>query len=99
MWSPIPEYSDYMEIGVRELKAQLSEFLDKVEQGEVVTVTRRGRRIAQIVPVGGGDRVAEGLAEGWLVREADQPPHEPRPAVPLEGTPTTTALIAEDRGA
>jgi prevent-host-death family protein len=33
-----------------ELKARLSHFLDAVERGETVGITRHGRRIAKIVP-------------------------------------------------
>ena len=39
-----------MDIGIRELKAHLSEHLERVANGEVITVTSRGRRVAQIVP-------------------------------------------------
>lgn len=39
------------EIGVRELKANLSSVLRDVEEGERVTVTSRGRPVAEIVPV------------------------------------------------
>jgi prevent-host-death family protein len=39
------------EIGVRELKANLSSVLRDVEEGKRVTVTSRGRPVAEIVPV------------------------------------------------
>jgi prevent-host-death family protein len=39
------------EIGVRDLKAQLSSVLRDVERGERVTVTSRGKPVAEIVPV------------------------------------------------
>jgi prevent-host-death family protein len=32
-----------MDVGIRELKAKLSEVLDRAERGEIVTVTDRGR--------------------------------------------------------
>jgi prevent-host-death family protein len=38
-------------IGVRELKARLSEYLRRVQAGERLTVTDRGRAIAIIMPV------------------------------------------------
>jgi prevent-host-death family protein len=38
-------------IGVRDLKAHLSETLDAVEAGEVVEVTNHGRSVARIVPI------------------------------------------------
>ena len=36
--------------GIRELKANLSEYLRRVEQGEIITVTKRGKTIGRIVP-------------------------------------------------
>ena len=37
--------------GIRELKTNLSEYLRRVERGEVITVTKHGKTIGQIVPV------------------------------------------------
>ena len=39
-----------MDVGVRELKSRLSEYLARVERGETVNVTSRGRRVARLVP-------------------------------------------------
>jgi len=55
-----------MDVGVRELKDRLSEVLDLAEKGEIVRVTDRGRPKAIIGPLPGGDRIAQGIAEGWL---------------------------------
>jgi prevent-host-death family protein len=41
----------YTEIGAFDAKTRLSELLRKVEQGERFTITRRGRAVANIVPV------------------------------------------------
>jgi len=88
-----------MEVGVRELKARLSEHLARVGRGEVVTVTSRGRRVAQIIPVPGRDNLERGLAQGWITRPAERPPEPVVRQRPLAGTPTTTELISRDRGA
>lgn len=87
-----------MEIGVRELKARLSESLERVANGEVITVTSRGRRVAQIVPVAGRDRLERGLAERWITRSSDAQPEPVARQQPAAGTPTTTELISRDRG-
>jgi prevent-host-death family protein len=44
-------------VGVRELKAQLSRCLKRVQAGERLTVTDRGRAIATLVPVEAGPAV------------------------------------------
>jgi prevent-host-death family protein len=48
-------------IGIRELKASLSGVLDKVEGGEPIRVTKRGRPVADIVPATAGRRSDERL--------------------------------------
>lgn len=37
-------------VGSFEAKTKLAELLDKVEAGETVTITRRGRAVAKLVP-------------------------------------------------
>jgi prevent-host-death family protein len=54
------------DVGVRELKQRLSEYLDRAERGEVVRVTDRGRPKAILGPLPGRARVEEGVADGWI---------------------------------
>lgn len=39
-------------VGIRELKAGLSEYLRRVKAGETIIITERGRPIGRIVPEG-----------------------------------------------
>jgi len=65
------------EIGVRQLKAHLSEALHEVERGEQLRVTVHGRPIADIVPAGPGraDEQLRALVADGRIR----PPAGPRP--------------------
>jgi prevent-host-death family protein len=54
------------DVGVRELKQRLSEYLDRAERGELVRVTERGRPKALLGPLPGRARVEEGVREGWI---------------------------------
>ena len=57
-------------VGVRELKNQLSSYLDRVKAGEEVTVTEHGRPIARLTSVAPDvDRMAALVAAG-IVRPA-----------------------------
>jgi prevent-host-death family protein len=38
-------------VGVKELKAKLSSFLDRVYEGENVIITEHGREVAIIIPI------------------------------------------------
>jgi prevent-host-death family protein len=63
-----------MDVGVRELKAKLSEYLDRAAKGEIIRVTDRGRPKAVIGPVPGQDRVEQGIREGWITPGNGEPP-------------------------
>jgi prevent-host-death family protein len=39
-------------IGAYEAKTHLPRLLDQVEQGDIVTITKHGRAVARLVPVG-----------------------------------------------
>lgn len=45
-------------VGSFEAKTKLAELLDKVEAGEAVTITRRGKPVAQLVAVKADDEQA-----------------------------------------
>lgn len=51
------------EVGAYEAKTNLSRLLERVERGERITLTRHGRPVAVLVPVGGGRPVGE-LVQG-----------------------------------
>ncbi len=78
-----------MDIGVRELKQHLSDYLDRAERGQVITITERGRPKVLLVPLpGGGDRLANGIDEGWIrpaVKSAALAPARRAPARALIG--------------
>jgi prevent-host-death family protein len=39
-------------VGIRELKAQLSEYLRRVKEGQTLVITDHGKPVGRIVPVG-----------------------------------------------
>lgn len=56
-------------VGAFEAKTKLAELLDKVEAGETVTITRRGRAVAKLVPVAAELDDAERARRRALVEE------------------------------
>jgi prevent-host-death family protein len=89
-------------VGVRELRQNLSVYLDRVKEGERLEVTEHGRPVALLVPLPPEeDQIARLVAEGkmrpakgslgaWL-RE-----NPPLPAVPGEKTLTQILLEMRD---
>jgi prevent-host-death family protein len=49
-------------VGVRELRQNLSRYLDEVKRGSTLVVTERGREVARLIPSGVGDAVLGRLA-------------------------------------
>ena len=60
-----------VEVGIRSLRADLSRWLKRVEAGEVITITDRGRPVATITPANGRSKLDELIAAG-IVEPAPQ---------------------------
>lgn len=83
------------DVGVRELKQHLSEYLDRAARGEQLQVTDRGRPKALLGPVPGRARLDDGIAEGWIRPGSD----EALPAVRrVKASRRTLDALTEDRG-
>jgi prevent-host-death family protein len=54
------------EVGVRELRNNLSRYLDRIQKGEEVVVTDRGRAIARVLPVSGERTIDRLIREGKI---------------------------------
>jgi prevent-host-death family protein len=84
-----------MDVGVRDLKARLSEFLDRAARGEVITVTDRGEPKAVLGPLPGRSRLATGIEEGWVTpatRAGLRPARRHRPSRRV------LDVLSDDRG-
>lgn len=57
-------------VGVRELKNQLSSYLDRVKAGEEITVTEHGRAIARLTALAPDVDRRAALIEAGIVRPA-----------------------------
>lgn len=87
-----------LQVGVRELKNQLSRYLKRVQAGEELTVTERGRTVARIVPAKASEikYVLEPLLTDGIVRWNGGKPHGASKPPVIRGR-TLSALIVEDR--
>ncbi|MDX9953638.1 MAG: type II toxin-antitoxin system prevent-host-death family antitoxin [Anaerolineae bacterium] len=83
---------------IRELKAQLSTYLRRVESGETVTITRHGKPVGRIVPVEATlEARMEALEQaGLLVWNGEHLPPL-APVAHTAGAATVAQLLVEDR--
>ena len=85
------------EIGIRQLKNETSALIEQVEHGEVLTVTRRGKPVARVVPAGMSPGIAK-LVEAGRVSWSGRKPTLPEP-VALEGDgPSAAEIVIDGRG-
>jgi prevent-host-death family protein len=83
------------DVGVRELKQHLSEYLDRAAGGELVRITDRGRPKAVLGPLPGRERIEEGIASGWITPASGETLRDvPR----ARGRRPVLDALSEDRG-
>jgi prevent-host-death family protein len=85
----------HMDVGVRELKQHLSEYLERAANGETIRVTDRGQAKALLCPLPGVSKLNSGITEGWI-RAAD--PGLPLPVSRAKAKRAIADVLDEDRG-
>ena len=83
-----------MEVGIRELRDNLSRYLDRVRGGEEVVVTDRGYAVARVLPIG-GERALDRLVAEGVVTPARRPKQSA--GKPMRTKGTVSDLVAEQR--
>jgi len=84
-----------MNVGIRELKAGLSEYVKRASRGQQILITDRGRPVARLVSLGGISMVNKGIEEGWIT-----PPLKEglEPIERYKASRTISEVLNEDRG-
>ena len=85
------------QIGIRELRQNLSRAIDDVRGGETLEVTRGGQPVARIVPVTHATRLGQLIAEG-KARPALRPMDLTRPLRKATGPMTDSEALDWLRG-
>lgn len=83
-------------VGIKELKAKLSSYMDMVEHGEEVVVTERGREIAVVIPITAERRALYRLAKEGKVRVGTGKP-DGAAGIILKGMPLSATVLEERR--
>ena len=85
-----------MDVGIRELRADLSRWVRRVGAGEEIVVTDRGKAVARLVPVAGERKLDRLIREG-RVTPAPRPWRGRLPE-PIDAAGPLSDLVLEDRG-
>jgi prevent-host-death family protein len=84
-------------IGVRELRQRASELLRRVEQGETIEVTDRGRRVAILSPPPAGNPLDRLRALGDVEPAKGDLDELPQPLVLAPGIPRPSDVLGRLR--
>jgi prevent-host-death family protein len=87
-----------MTVGVRELKARLSEYLREIKRGNTIIITEHGKPVGRLVPSVQplSERVEAMRRAGLLVWNGKKLPMS-KPVAALKRQRTLTDLISEGR--
>jgi prevent-host-death family protein len=84
-------------VGIRELKDKASSIIDRVEEGEAITVTKHGRPVAKIVSTTTPPQLSALIADG-TVRAPLGPRYLPTKPAKLQGPGKSAAeYVSEGR--
>jgi prevent-host-death family protein len=87
------------EVGIRELKTQLSAYLRQVKAGGTVVITDRGKPIGRIVPLTEPIKTQlDSLQQAGLIAWSGKKLSALAPAARTQGERTVADLLLEDRG-
>jgi prevent-host-death family protein len=83
-------------VGVRDLKARLSHFIERATSGEAVLVTEHGRPVAVLGPLPEGMRIADALRRAGALRWSGGKP-APSPVTTADDHPDVSGAVVEAR--
>lgn len=89
---------DAATVGVREVRQNLSRYLERVKAGEELVITERGREVARLIPSGIHADSRTRLARLLGVTAPAGRPLEHLPHLPAPGGPPTSDVLDELRG-
>jgi prevent-host-death family protein len=85
-----------MDVGIRELRAHLSRYVEQVKGGEEIVVTEHGRPVARIVPLNGERKIDRLIREGVVTPARSRTGWRPEP-IRLKSGATVSDIVIEQR--
>ena len=84
-----------MDVGIRELRAHLSRYVEQVKGGEEIVVTEHGRPVARLVPMNGERKIDRLIREGVVTPARSRTGWLPDRLIPVEGS--VSEIVIEQR--
>ena len=88
-------YNPGMDVGIRELRASLSRYVDQVKAGEEIVVTEHGKPVARLVPLKGERKIDRLIREGVVIPARSRTNWLPEP---IQAKGALSDIVIEQRG-
>ena len=87
-----------LNVGIRELKTRLSEYLRQVKAGRTIVITERGKTVGRIVPAEASlEEKLEAMRRAGLIRWSGKKLKPMKPVAKTKEGHSVADLIVEDR--
>ena len=83
-------------VGIKELKARLSNYVGKVENGEEVVITDHGREVAVVIPISSERRAVRSLVDSGKAKWSGGKP-KGKTGLKMKGKPLSETVLEERR--
>jgi prevent-host-death family protein len=83
-------------VGIKELKAKLSNYVGKVQEGEEVVITDHGREVAIVIPITAERRAVRSLIDSGMAKWSGGKP-KGKPGLKIKGKPLAETVLEERR--
>ena len=83
-----------MEVGVRELRENLAEWLDRAAAGEEILVTERGSPKV-LITAARGEALLDGLIRDGIATAPKRRERSSRRPIPVEGNPVSDEIVSQ----
>ena len=84
-----------MDVGIRDLRSNLSRYVERVKAGEEIVVTDHGKPVARLVPLNGARRIDRLIREGVVIPAKSRTGWLPEKLIPVKGT--VSEIVIEQR--
>lgn len=84
-----------MDVGIRELRAGLSRYVERVKAGEEIVVTEHGRPVARLLPMNGERKIDRLIREGVVTPARSRTTWLPEKLIPVQGS--VSEIVIEQR--
>jgi prevent-host-death family protein len=84
-----------MDVGIRELRTNLSRYVEQVKAGDEIVVTDHGKPVAKLVPLNGERKIDRLIREGVVIPARSRTGWLPEP---IKAKGTLSDIVIEQRG-